>query len=262
MLLRPKSGLSVLRGVGPKRAAALARAGFTSVVDLLYHLPLRYEDRRHVSRVADVALPGNYTLCGHLLEVRRIFTRRRSLRIVRGTFEDESGRLPVVWFNQPYLATQVGDRCEYQVHGLVRARGEGLELLNPSVERVEAVETGGILAVYPAIDDVGPKVVGHLLRGLVENLDFDEWIDEPLAPEVLQRYDLPTLAEALRGVHRPPQDADVDALNEHQSASHRRLIYGELLDLRLRVEAARHRLPRLAADLIPPCRFDLPRGLR
>ncbi len=241
-MLQPDDPLSTLRGVGPKRAVALANAGFAAVRDLLYHLPRGYQDRRQLSCAGDRLDPGTHTFRGRLIGVRRIFTRRRGLRIVRGKLEDESGQLPIVWFNQPYLESQVEADTEYLLHGEVRARGGSLEMINPTVERVEAgARLGGIVPVYPSIEGIGPSLTSRLLKQILE-APIEEWIAEPLPSRILERYDLPPLSEALRRLHRPIVDHDVDALLDGTSRYHHRLIYGELLDLRLRLERARREL--------------------
>ena len=81
--------------------------GLASVEDLLLTVPLRYEDRRRVARVAEIQGPGAWTVAGRMEDLRAIRTRRRGLVIVRGRLVDETGSLPVSWFNQPYLLTRL-----------------------------------------------------------------------------------------------------------------------------------------------------------
>ena len=252
-MLRPDDSLSTLKGVGPKRVVALRGAGFATVVDLLHHLPRSYQDRRHLSRAGDCLGPGSHTFRGRLRGVRRIFTRRRGLRIVRGELDDESGRLAVVWFNQPYLENRVEADAEYLLHGELRARGEALELLNPSVEKVQAgSRLSGLVPVYPAIEGIGPSLVARLLEQILV-APIEEWISDPLPPTIRRRYDLPSLSEALRVLHRPGDDQDVGALVDGTSRYHNRLIYGELLDLRISLERSRARL----AAMTRPHRYEI-----
>jgi RecG-like helicase len=86
---------------------------------LLRHLPCRYEDRREVTPVAGASAGAAATFRGRLAGLRRIRTRRRGFSLVRGFVEDTTGRLPVVWFNRPYLANLADpDRAgeEYLLH--------------------------------------------------------------------------------------------------------------------------------------------------
>ena len=88
--------------MSPARARSLGEAGFRTVRDLLFHIPSRYEDRRQAWPVADAAdtvAGGSFTFQGRLSGLRRIYTRRRGMSLVRGVLEDGTGKLPVVWFN-------------------------------------------------------------------------------------------------------------------------------------------------------------------
>ena len=90
-----------MKGIGPERAQALQREGLATVEDLLYRLPMRYEDRRRLTRIADLK-PGLVTsVSGRVAAAGLRRTRRMPLYEI--LLEDGSGRLKAVWFNQPYL---------------------------------------------------------------------------------------------------------------------------------------------------------------
>jgi len=97
--------LTAVRGIGPARGGAFAAAGYFTVGDLLFHLPHRYEDRRAVTPVGEVCAAGEVTVRGRLTDLKAVRVRRRGLALVRGSVEDDTGRLAVVWFNRPYLTT-------------------------------------------------------------------------------------------------------------------------------------------------------------
>jgi len=218
--------------VGPARARALADAGYRTVRDLLFHLPQRYEDRSAVLAIAGIAPGSSLTLRGRLAGVRILRTRRR-ISIVRATLDDGTGKLPVSWFNRPYLASQVLEGPKYLLHGKVREKKGGIELLNPSVELAERAFLGaGITPVYPPAGSVGPAAVRRILDVVLAGLDPAERIDEPLPADLLARYGLPPLGEALRELHRPSGSAS-ELLNRRRSPAWLRVIYGELLELQL-----------------------------
>jgi len=286
------SPLLSLSGIGPVRSRALANAGFETVADLLTHLPLRYEDRRRILSVAEAvaayrgaeedeagepagnsaaprASAGTVTLRGRLERVRRVRLRRRGFSLVRGVLRDASGTLAVLWFNQPYLASNLDPEEEYLLHGALRTpRGAkdrskaAPELVNPSCEPLErALRAGAVIPVYGALGPLGPTVARRLLARVLEALDPDD-VPEPLPDELRSRHDLPRLGQALAALHRPcvqpggaspsaaagevadgdgglPAD-DVERLNRRQSPAHRRLIYGELLEQQLALAILRH----------------------
>jgi ATP-dependent DNA helicase RecG len=159
------------------------------------------------------------------------------MSLVRGVLEDGTGKLPVVWFNRPYLVNQVAAGEEYVLHGLVRQGKGGLELLNPSCERAGKDE--GIVAVYPA----GPAGMGKVLNDALGQVDLSA-IPENLPEELLERYGLPGLAESLQALHHPAEDADLDALNSRSTPWHLRLVYGELFELQLTLALLRERAKR------------------
>jgi ATP-dependent DNA helicase RecG len=244
--LTPASPLAGLRGVGPVRARALAEAGFRTVGDLLFHLPARYEDRSTLHPCA-AAEPGQAaTFRGRLRRMRRVRLRRRGLSLVRGVLDDGSAELPVLWFNRPYLANQVDEDAEYLLHGKVRlGRGGDPELLNPSCERAAgAVHSGRVVAVYGGAGELGPALLRRLVARVLDELDPAVQVAEPLPEEVRGRHGLPPLGAALAFLHAPPEGADAAELEARDTAAHRRLVYGELLELQLALARLRERQVR------------------
>jgi ATP-dependent DNA helicase RecG len=256
------SPLTALPGVGPARARALAAAGFSSLGDLLFHVPLRYEDRSTIRPLAAVAAGETVTVRGRLGALRPIRVRRRGLTLVRGVVRDASGDLPVVWFNRPYLAAQVDPEAEYLLHGGVRetraaraerdgagrapaAEGGGLELVNPSCERVDAaVHSGRVVPIYGGAGELGPAFLRRLVLAALAAVDPARQVAEPLPADLLARHGLPPLGVALAELHDPGLAAepfDAETWNRRGSRAHRRLIYGELLDLQLALARLRAR---------------------
>jgi ATP-dependent DNA helicase RecG len=215
------------------------------VRDLILHLPFRYEDRRGILPVAAAVAGSANGFRGRLVDLRRIRTRHRGMTLVRGFVEDGSGRLPVVWFNRPYLANptanQTGDG-EHLLYGPVKAVGGGVELVNPSCELAEkAIHGDRIAAVYPAAGKVGPAALRRLLDGVLQAIDLPNEVPETVPAELLQRHGLLSLGDALQALHHPADDADVDALNGRRAPAHLRLIYGELLELQVALALRRQR---------------------
>jgi ATP-dependent DNA helicase RecG len=280
--VRPGSPLDALPGIGPVRSRRLAEAGYETVGDLLAHLPHRYEDRSTVRTVAEAVAAWReggpsgastrFTLAGRLESVKAIRVRRRGFSLVRGRLADDTGSLPVLWFNRPYLPAQVDGETEYLLHGELRAPKSGKatpELLNPSVEPMDrALHAGRVVPVDPSAGELGPAMVRRLVTRALEVIDLGA-LPESLPAELRARHGLPPLGEALRELHAPgsvDSGADAGELNARRSPAHRRLIYGELLEIqlalaRLRAERQarpkRHRhgppgrLGELAKELLP-----------
>jgi ATP-dependent DNA helicase RecG len=259
--LPPDPPLRQVRGVGPARARALADAGLVTIGDLLRHLPHRWEDRREILPVSAAVAGRAATFRGRLAEIRRIRTRRRGFSLVRAVLSDGTGALPVVWFNQPYLFQKLREGEEYLLHGMVREKGEaetpGLELLNPTCEAADrALHSARIAPVYPSLSagkgGLGPAALRRLVDAALEGFD-PRALPDPLPAELLARHGLPSLGEALLALHRPGNEADiadVAALNERRSPAHRRLAYGELLEMQVSLALLRARETAVPRTLV------------
>ncbi len=232
--LHPDDLLTVLDGIGPKTAASMAAEGFHCVRDLLFHLPRRYEDRSGLTSLDGSAAAGDWILIrGRVrgLRVRRV--PRRRLTIADGVVVDPVGEIPVVWFNQPWIARRVDGDQDFYFFGQVReARGGKLQLSNPEIE--EVVDEGErIVPVYPRIG----RFTGRRLRRLIGScLPAIDACPDPLQPALRQRFDLPDLPGCLRRLHAPEVDdlsgdapSLTAALNERTDPCHRRLAFDELL---------------------------------
>jgi len=265
--------LSSIRGIGPSRVRALEKAGLRTVLDLVLWLPHRYEDRREARTVAEAAVGEAGTFRGTLSGMRRLRTRRRGFSLVRGVLRDASGEVPAVWFNQPYLAQQVVAGEEYLLHGQVREsrEGTGIELVNPSCERIGRIgpigRIGRIAPIYPAVSGtrgLGPATLGRVVETVLGGLDLPRQVADTLPPDLLDRYGLPRLGEALLALHRPDGLADVEALNGRRSPAHLRVIYGELLETQLALALLRSRetaAPKLLRPRVGKKLLDELRGL-
>jgi ATP-dependent DNA helicase RecG len=243
-----------VKGVGPHRAEALAKAGVRTVEDLLHHLPLRYEDRRHFARIAElrpgmkIAVAGTIAVAG----LRR--ARRMSLYEIR--LDDGGGRLKALWFNQPFLKDTLQKGTRVVLFGAVERDsygGAGVMMSSPQWEVVEdedapGVHTGRIVPVYERLGPLSGKVLRRVLTLLAR--DIPDALDDPMPPDLRARLCVVGRGEALRRLHLPGPDEDVDLLNAARGEAHRRLILEELflfqLGLALRRRGVRQRRKGIA----------------
>ena len=231
--LLPEDSLTQLKGIGPRSAEALAAEGKHSVLDLLLHLPRRYEDRTQIASLGGRLEPGSWLLLkGRVVGVRVRRIPRRRLHMVDGMVNDGRGNLKVVWFNQRWIHRRLADEPELFLYGQVReTRGGGLQLVNPEIEEVgNSVER--IVPVYRRLGRFG----GRRLRRLIEQCGpATVGCRDPLPEPTRIRFGLPPLDDALRELHAPSvPDAQtqrqkmVDALNHGRSPFHRRLAFDEM----------------------------------
>ncbi len=222
-----------VKGVGPLRAEALAQAGVRTAEDLLLHLPMRYEDRRSFARVADLRPGMRVSVSGEIAVAG--LRRARRMTIYELRFDDGSGRLKVVFFNQPYLRETLPRGKKVVLFGLVERDAMASRLLvmrSPQYEIVEGDELGGIHTgrLVPVYERLGPltvKPLRRILAHLAEQVPAD--LPDPLPDDLRERLVVIGRGEALRRVHRPGDGDRLELLNAFRSPAHVRLILEELL---------------------------------
>ena len=251
MRLELTSPLSAIKGVGPASARVLAEAGLVGVRDLLWYLPHRYEDRTDPRRIGSLAsAEGAVTLVGRLTSLVERRARNRRMRIVEAILDDGTGSLPVVWFNQPYLATTLRKGMRVWLHGALRpARsGWGLQLVAPEWEIEDEdqapIHLARVVPMYRRVGTWGGRRVRSLVARALDELG--EIPDQVAA--LLPHAGLLPLGEAFRQAHFPVVPAhehDVrELLGELQrrvTPALRRLAFEELLALGIALEEERRR---------------------
>jgi ATP-dependent DNA helicase RecG len=234
--------VSRLRGVGDRRRASLAAVGVDSVLDLVTTYPRRWIDRTRQARVADLEV-GTEALV--LVTVRRVTKRTTRQRRTMVTVQvgDGSGRLEVVFFNQPWRERQLHEGLEVALFGKVDAYRGGLQMTNPVVDLIGDRTTGRIVPIYPQSE-----------KAQIATWEFAAWIEEalrrcaerglaePVPAAVRDRLGLVDRETALRGIHLPDTLGDKDA-------ARRRLAFDELLRVQLLLVLRKRELERGALGI-------------
>lgn len=231
-MLDLQAPVQFVKGVGPQRAAALAQEGVRSFEDLLFRLPLRYEDRSRFARVVELREGMKVSVAGVIAAAGLRRGRRFSLYEVR--LEDETGRLKALWFNQPYLKDVLARGRRVVLYGAVErdAYGDGRVMMSsPEYELLEegdaaGVHTGRLVPVYEKLGPLTGKALRRILTGLAASIGND--LPDPLPPLVRERLGVIGRGEALRRVHLPGSADELDSLNAFRSPAHLRLILEEL----------------------------------
>ena len=235
--------ITALRGVGEALAQRLGRLGVIQVQDLLFVLPLRYEDRTTVVRIGAL-LPGSRAVVEGEIQLAQVVYRRR--RQLQCSLSDGSGFLTLRFFH--FSASQQGGLARgtrLRCFGEVRRGPQGLEMVHPEYRRVsggEAAPEETLTPVYPLTEGVPQSRLRALIAQALQELDraaVRDWIPA----QVLSSLDLPPLRDALRYVHRPPREAQLAELAAGRHPAQRRLAFEELLahqaSLRLLKRAAK-----------------------
>jgi ATP-dependent DNA helicase RecG len=256
--LRLDTDVKFLKGIGERRAEALARLGVRTAQDLLWHLPRRYVDASSVTPLAEARV-GMEVACVGRVVAKGVLPTRRGLRIFHAVLRDASGVLECAWPGQAFLDRTIAVGQTLLVSGPVRfyhgrqmAPREYIILADAEGD-VDPLGAGKVLPVYPATEGLSHKVI----RGLVDrHLDALVALSKDLLPRPLREsLGLPTLADALRAVHRP-------ASTEEAERARRRLAFDELLDLQLMLVRARTLAKRQRSGVAFEVRRELTTRLR
>ena len=239
--------LQFLRGVGPRKAADLKRAGLVTVEDLLYRLPFRYEDRSRMQPIASLRPGQKAAVLGEIKSANLAITRRRGFKIFHAIVADASGAIRCTWMNQAFLADILKAHLQVVVFGDVKLDSSGLHFMNPEYEIVShdpakagphekdephdsadefaGVNTGRIVPFYEKTGTVTPNMQRKLVRGALDELP--RVIPDVVPPALRERLALVPRRTALEEAHFPPNDTSVDVLNRFRTPSQRRMIFEE-----------------------------------
>ena len=231
-----------MKGVGPRKAADLKRAGLVTVEDLLYRLPFRYEDRSRMQPISSLRPGTKAAVLGEIKTANVSITRRRGFRIFHAVIADASGSIRCTWMNQAFLADILKPHLQVVVFGDVKLDSTGLHFMNPEYELVSedlsSVRTARIVPFYEKTGTVTPNMQRRIVRQALDQLPPD--IFEPLPPGMRDRLGLVPRRVAVEESHFPPNEASVDELNAFRTPPQQRLIFEEFFLFQLGHAWRRH----------------------
>jgi len=205
---------------------ALHKLGIHTIDDLLHHFPSRYEAPGQESAIAGLVLGTDAAVTGVLEKLETKKSWKRRIPVSEGYLRDTSGRIKLMWFNQPYIAKMYMDGTTVRAVGKVSGSAGKLYLANPQLEKVSATEDElfvepflqnipaldqpKLFAVYPESRGVTSLWLRHAIDKVLKS-GVVETVEDPIPPEILKRYNLPTLKAALVWIHAPEKQKDADA---------------------------------------------------
>ncbi|VAW45098.1 ATP-dependent DNA helicase RecG [hydrothermal vent metagenome] len=224
--------LSALKGVGPKQFEKLQKLGLFVVQDLLFHLPLRYQDKTQLMNL-DYVLVGEEILTeGTVLSQTLSQGQKRSLLV---NIQSPIGTILTLRFFHfyPRQAQQFRSGRTIRVFGELRSGYHGLEMMHPSYEFIDLenpspLETT-LTPVYPTTEGLGQASLLKLIQQAIALLKQYP-LDEFLPPLLLERLRLPLLNEALLTLHQPQANDDLVKIQQFQHPAQQRLIIEELIN--------------------------------
>ncbi|MCH8551586.1 MAG: ATP-dependent DNA helicase RecG [Natronospirillum sp.] len=247
--------LSALKGVGPQLAEKLARLHLHRMSDLLFHLPLRYEDRTRTQPLGQLRLGQHALVQGTVVSAQVQMGRRRSLLV---KVRDDSGEVGLRFY---YFSRAQQQKLQpgtaIQAFGEVRRGATGPEFYHPDYTAVPEgtplpAPNGTLTPVYPTTEGLTQKRLRQLLEQALEWLKHSHELADLLPAEIRRQWDLPDLPTALQFVHHPPPATDLDTLASGEHPCVARLAVEELLAQHLGIRQLRHIARREAAPPLAP----------
>ncbi|HEX8833173.1 MAG TPA: ATP-dependent DNA helicase RecG [Abditibacteriaceae bacterium] len=201
--------LTYLKGIGPKRAQALAKLGLHTVYDLLYHFPARYEDRRVVKPIAQVEIGAKESICGTVLfpaQTRPMGGRMAGRNLTRVRVGDASGRADLQWWNQAWREKQFQPGMQLFIYGKVSEFNGTLQIDSPEFEILgenDSLQVGRIVPVYPMTEGLFQSALRRAISGALERCAGS--VEELLPQNVRDQFELADLDWCLQQIHFPDE---------------------------------------------------------
>lgn len=239
-----------LPGIGAYLSAQLAKLGIETLEDILFHLPLRYEDRTHLVKIERLTV-GQFALVEVVILATEVTSGKKKLFICHTA--DSTGNLYLKFFH--FFPSQVAKLCvgaTVRCFGEVRQGNDCLEMIHPQYEMLEADTSSNALnshltAIYPSSGNLSQSLIQSLVKQAFEQVKIIEYLPE----DMRAKLNFMSLQEALELLHFPSPQYSIEKLQNPTHPARRRLAFEEILaqhlSLRaLRVNTQRHLAPRIA----------------
>ncbi len=245
------TAITHLKGVGDALAEKLAKLSIVTLQDLLFHLPLRYQDRTRITPIGALFVGQDAVVEGAVISASVLMGRRRSLLV---KLQDGSGTIGLrfYFFNQPQKNSFIKG-ARVRCFGDVRAGASGLELYHPEYriiadDKIMPVEQT-LTPIYPTTEGLTQQRLRQLVEqtlGLLSSHNLPDY----LPTNLIEHYDLGDLREAICYLHHPPPDANAQLLAEGKHWAQKRLIFEELLSHQLSLQRLREKIRSQSAIAI------------
>ena len=222
-----KTRVRYLKGVGPRKSECLANIGLTTIEDMLYYLPKRYEDRSSATRIRDLNPGESRMIKGEVVTAGSRVTKT-GLPVFQISVSDPTGSIHAVWFNQPYLRGTFKKGDQVVLYGKVE-RYDRLQMVQPEYEimkdgEADSINIGRIVPVYPLSAQLTQKFLRSLLFKTIA--EYVKFAAERLPTYIIAREKLVDIKFALHNIHFPTNF-------EMLEKAYRRIVFEEFFILQL-----------------------------
>jgi ATP-dependent DNA helicase RecG len=211
-------------------AGRLEKLGIFTFEDFLLHLPYRYDDYSLISKIGRLQAGETVTVIGQVLEIKNQYLRGGRIKTIqKAVIADETGKIELKWFNQPFLIKTLSENTTVSVSGRVELSRTGLSINSPDYEilfneETKPIHTGRLVPVYPETKGISSKWLRRQIHNIFTHMENE--ITEYLPEEIIKRNNFTDIKAALRNIHFPenPETADL---------ARKRLSFDELFLLHL-----------------------------
>jgi len=232
MSLTKDSLITEIKGIGPKQAQTFEKLNISTVKDLLFHIPFRYQDTSSIITISDFKERGEGTF---LAEIEKVTTTYFKRKITTVRVKDDTGAINLTYFNQTYLKNtlKVGDI--YLFNAKITQKGKRKNIYNPKFEKFKEdpnkqTHLGKLVGIYPETKGLTSRMIRAKIKNLIKQIeDMEDIIDDPFEKKTLKNYNLLELEEAIEKVHFPKNEEEV-------KLSRKRLAFDEMFRIALKIE--------------------------
>ena len=236
----------------PKPVDKLAKLGLKSDIDLVLHLPMRYEDETSITPIAHLIPGDNAQTEGVVFDNEIAYRPRRQLLV---KLNDDSGDELTLRFLNFYgsQVKQMAIGTRLRVRGDVRGGFFGMEMVHPTVKPVEADTPlpQALTPVYPGTAGVSQAYLRKAIDSALSRVELPELLPPKIAAAHLQPLNVPGLLDAVKTLHHPHADSDEHALIDGSHPAWTRIKFEELLAQQLSLKRAHEERRTRAAPVMP-----------
>lgn len=194
--------IQYLKGVGPKRASKLNKIGIYTIEDLLNYFPVRYEDRRKLTKIKDIDEDKKYLIKVKLTKLSSVRKVNKKMSVFKATAYDDTSYISLTFFNQEYMYEKLKLNEIYYIFGKCKHEDGTYEMVNPDVENQnERVKAGKIMPIYRLTNTLTNNELTKLILACID--DYYKRISNVLPDEIIKNYNLLNKSDAIKYLHFP-----------------------------------------------------------
>jgi len=232
------------KGIGFKTSLKLRKYNIETIKDLLYFFPYKYIDLSNPKKLNEVKINETAVVIGIIKNIKLIKTPFKKIYIISAYLADETGKIKIIWFNQPYLLKILKNNQRLLVYGKIIKNKYGLHISNPEFKILKTNEKvkKEIIPVYYEIASISSNFFNKTIDNILKKFNIQNIID-PLPQIILIKADLMPLGQALINIHQPK---DLELVN----LAKKRLLFEEIFYIQLKIQKEKNLLQKEKAPLI------------